>query len=342
MKRERKIIYGVILGVISVLLLLTVYLLIYFWNMRDISINKEYINVKEDSYIDYTIKLKDNNYITDSSKVTTYVTDMIDYINIYYDYKTNFSDKVSGKVLVSISGVLVGNSKEDNSTVLYNEFLKPEDVNYKVEGGLISLGDSYKLDFNNVNKIFESFKEINKKDLDGYIKYDVTITYEVYSELVKQMVTKKTKLTLDMPLGGTTKIVASEDTKDSEQVIFAKMTDKQKPLYLAICLELFGAAVLFIILILMIINQMKKTVSRYEKELDKLLNKYKRRIVTLKRVPDLSNKTVVLVKNFEDLNNVSKIKNINFVEMIENKLSIFFINDNDITYVYNFDSRKVR
>ncbi|MCR5483640.1 MAG: hypothetical protein K6E99_04500, partial [Bacilli bacterium] len=72
------------------------------------------------------------------------------------------------------------------------------------------------------------------------------------------------------------------------------------------------------------------------------LRNRKRRIVRLKSLPDLSNRNVVLVKTYKDLENVNEYKNINFVEIIPNKLSVFFITDNGITYVYNLDAKKVK
>ena len=341
MKKERKIIYGVIIGVLSILLLLTLYLLFYFFSMRDVSITKEYVKVNDEDSINFTIKLKDNNYITDASKVTTYVTDMIDYVNVYYDFKSVFSDEVKGKVTVNASATLIGNSVSDNTTVLYNEFYTAEEATYTVDGSVINLADTYKLDFDKQNKTYKSFAEVNNIGMNGYIRYEVTVNYKVYNDLINDYISKTTKLYANMPLGGSTQIELSDKVKDSK-MLYKKMPEEQKPLHLVICLELFGASVLFVILIIMVVNQIKTTASKYEKELDKLLDKYKRRIVKLRSVPDLSRKNVVLVKSFDDLNNVSKVKNINFVEIIENKLSVFYINDNDTFYVYNFDSKRVK
>lgn len=341
MKKEKKIIYGIIIGVLGILLLLTCYLLFYFFNSRDISITKEYVKVNNDDNINFTIKLKDNKYITDSSKVTNYVTDMIDYVNVYYDFKSIFSDQVKGDATVNVSAILVGTSKTDNTTLLYNEFYTADPAKYTVDGSVINLADTYKLDFDAQNKVFKSFEEVNGLDLNGYVKYEVTVNYQVYNDLINNYISKTAKLHVTMPLGGTTQIEVSKPISDSN-MIYKKMPDEQKPLHLAICLELFGAICLFVVLLILIINQIKGSISKYEKELDRLLSKYKKRIVKLRSVPDLSNKNVVLVKSFDDLNNVSKIKNINFVEIIDNKLSVFFINDNGTTYVYNFDSKRVK
>ena len=164
MKKERKIIYGVIIGVLSILLLLTLYLLFYFFSMRDVYITKEYVKVNDEDSINFTIKLKDNNYITDASKVTTYVTDMIDYVNVYYDFKSVFSDEVKGKVTVNASATLIGNSVSDNTSVLYNEFYTAEEATYTVDGSVINLADTYKLDFDKQKSDIQAKNE--KKELN--------------------------------------------------------------------------------------------------------------------------------------------------------------------------------
>ena len=80
---------------------------------------------------------------------------------------------------------------------------------------------------------------------------------------------------------------------------------------------------------------------KYEKLLDKMLRSKTNRIVRLKALPDMSNRNVVLISSFDEFKNISTYRNINYVDIIPGKLSVFFMTDNGITYVYNFDARKV-
>ena len=341
MSKNKKIAYSIIIFILFVLFCLTSYLLIYFFINRNVSITKEYINVIDSDSINYTIKLKDNDYITDSSKVNAYASDLIDYLNIYYKYNSKFSDQIKGEIKVNAKGTLIGTSKTDSSVVLYNEFYKNEDTDYDINGEIINYNDEYRLNFSEIKKIYDSFVDINKVDLNGVVKFDVTFDYEVYNELINDFVNNSVTLSINIPLENETKIDMSK-TYERNKNYYAKMPDEQKPLYLAICLELFGALVLFVIIFILLINQMRDSYSKYEKKLDKILRSNKRRIVRLKSVPDLTNRNVVLVKSFEELCKVSTYRNINYVEIIPNKLSIFFITDRDITYVYNFDAKKVK
>ena len=341
MSKNKKLGYSIIIFVLFVLFCLTSYLLIYFFRNRDISISKEYVNVIDSDSINYTIKLKDNDFITDSSKVNAYATDMIDYLNIYYKFNSKFSDKVVGEVEVNAIGYLIGTSKTDSSTVLYNEFYNHKDSDSNINGEIINYNDEYRLNFSEIKKIYDSFVDVNKIDLDGNVKFDVTLKYTVFNELINDYVDNNVTLSINIPLVNETKIECSK-TYERNKNFYAKMPDEQKPLYLAICLELFGALVLFVIIFILILNQIKTTSSKYEKILDSMFRNKKRRIVRLKSLPDLSNRNVVLVKSYKDLENVNEYKNINYVEIIPNKLSVFFITDNGITYVYNLDAKKVK
>ena len=341
MSKGKRIAYSVIIGVLFILFCLTSYLLIYFFMNRDVSITKEYVNVIDSDSINYTIKLKDNDFITDSSKVSAYATDMIDYLNIYYKFNSKFSDKVSGEVVTKATGTLVGTSKTDNSVVLFNEFYNHDDSDYDINGEIINYNDEYRLKFSEIKRIFDSFEDINKVDLNGYVKFDVTVQYKVFNELINDYIKNTVTLSINIPLETETKIDCSK-TYENNKNYYAKMPEEQKPLYLAICLELFGALVLFVIIFILILNQMRSNYSKYEKLLDSMLRNKKRRIVRLKSLPDLSNRNVVLVKSYKDLLNVNEYKNVNYVEIIEGKLSVFFMTDNGITYVYNFDAKKVK
>ncbi len=341
MSKNRKIGYSIIIFVLFVLFCLTSYLLIYFFRNRDISISKEYINVVDSDSINYTIKLKDNDFITDSSKVNAYATDMIDYLNIYYKFNSKFSDKVTGDIEVNAVGTLVGTSMSDSSVVLYNEFYNHKDSDYSMNGEIINYNDEYRLNFSEIKKIFDSFVDVNKIELNGSVKFDVTLKYTVYNDLINDYIKNDVTLSINIPIVNETKIDCSE-TYENNKNVYAKMPEEQKPLYLAICLELFGALVLFVIIFILIMNQMKVSSSKYEKLLDSMLRNKKRRIVRLKALPDLSNRNVVLVKSYKDLENVNEYKNINYVEIIPTKLSVFFITDNGITYVYNLDAKKVK
>lgn len=340
MSKNKKIFYSVIICILFILFCLTSYLLIYFFSNRDISISREYVNVIDSDSINYTVKLKDNDFITDSSKVKSYATDMIDYLNIYYKFNSKFSDKVNGEITSKVSGTLIGTSKIDDSVVLYNEFYNKEDSNYNLNGEIINFNDEYKLNFSELKKIYESFMDVNKVDLNGVIKFDVTFSYNVDNELINDNIKNTVTLSVNIPIVNETKIECS-NTYENSKNYYAKMPEEQKPLYLVICLELFGALVLFVIIFILILNQINATFSKYEKLLDKMLRSKTNRIVRLKALPDMSNRNVVLISSFDEFKNISTYRNINYVEIIPGKLSVFFMTDNGITYVYNFDARKV-
>ena len=340
MSKNKKIFYGVVLCILFILFCLTSYLLIYFFKNRDISISREYVNVIDSDSINYTVKLKDNDYISDSSKVKAYSVDMIDYVNIYYKFNNKFSDKITGEYSTKVVGTLIGTSKNDGSVILHNDFYSKEDSNSNLSGEIINFNDAYKLNFSELKKIFDSFIDVNKVDLNGFIKFDVTYNYNVYNELINDNIKNTVTLSINIPILNETKIECS-DTYENNKNYYAKMPDDQKPLYLVICLELFGALVLFIIIFILIINQINATYSKYEKLLDKMLRCKTNKIVRLRGLPDLSNRTVVLLKSFNDFKDISEYRNINYVEIIPGKLSVFFMTVNGITYVYNFDAKKV-
>ena len=108
MFKERKYVLAYVIAILSIFLGIIV--TIFGFNdttLKNISYNEE------GSKVNYKVFLKENDYFTDKylGEGETYITSLIDYININYNYAIKFSEKVSGDYTYNIVATILANKK---------------------------------------------------------------------------------------------------------------------------------------------------------------------------------------------------------------------------------------
>ena len=155
-KRQLKLItYFLILIIITVIGIISYYLISAGINSYII---KE-VSYKEKSDIDYKVYLFDNNFFDAPyiEKGKTYISSLIDYIDIEMKYNLNFSELVSGKYIYYVNGTILANKPNSNNDTYWNKtytLVEPQIVEYDSNKGFDFI-TNIKVDYQKYNNILK-------------------------------------------------------------------------------------------------------------------------------------------------------------------------------------------
>lgn len=301
-------------------------------------INEKKVNIEEKSNVDYTVYLKENDYLGESLPAgKQYIASLIDYIDNKFNYTFQADQTLFNDYSYNITADLVAHEKDDESRILYEKEyeLKPTQ-SFTTEGSSFSISDNIKLDYDYYNQIIAGFKSEYALSLDSYVKVKLNITINSTYEGFNNPIVKNETLEVKIPLTEQT-IKVGMEYKDINQ---ASEVEEERELEITniVFFFFFWASVLldvFVVLALVrCIEQEKKDKGRYQVELEKIQKHYDRAIVESSVLPNEEGKQVIEVERFEELldarENVEKpilhYKGVNE--------SIFSIVDGDIVYKY--------
>ena len=159
------------------------------------------LKYQESNNIDYKVYLKENDFFDDEyiSSGKTYITSLIDHIEVDYDYNIDFSEKVDANYKYKIIARLEAN-KSDSSD---NYWRKDYDITEEQERNIsklpnYSIKEHINVDYNKYNAILNEFKKTLGLNSTGVLKVYLQIKSEVNTEDIKTPI--KSELLLSLPL----------------------------------------------------------------------------------------------------------------------------------------------
>lgn len=314
-KKNRIILYYNLIFLLVILIGISSFFCAYFYNQIDTTIRTDEVSVVENSEVSYGVKeLGNSTYTLNKSD---FDIANIDSINTYFAYSLTFNDEVNGNYSYYITGYKVNNNEK-------TEIYKSDIVKYEITGSVINISSTF--DINDIQSIIEDASNI---------EYIINIDYSVINEKTGRNISDKVKLNINIPNSEHTTIEVSDKVENSKKVYTSsKFSDNS--LYVAILLEFMGAIILFIFIIVLILKAINRENDEYIITLERILKKYHKQIVVLKKVPDLSNMDVLFVDDFKDIAdaayNLDQV--INYVQVIKSKASVFIVINNNIAYCY--------
>lgn len=305
------------------------------------------MNYKETGDIKYKVYLKDNNYYDNSflGENMRYISDLIDYIDIEYDYDLLTSNKFKITNTSSIDAKII---IKENNKVLYDKNIsleEPQTNKYNIDN--IHINKNVRIDYQKYNNIVqELLKEYDiSNNVANVLEVELNIINDYDIEKIPVLDIDKKSLKIQIPLLKNTIEINNKEYDNINSKKEVKYTvNKEINNYI-----LLGISILFLIisLILFIIifisiktNNFYK--HQYKKLLNNILKKYNKNIVDVKDIPDMRGFDVYDVTSFEELLDSSKIFNkpIMHLEIEKNKTNLFFVEDNNEIYEYLMRTRK--
>lgn len=313
----------------------------------DISI----LNYNEYSKLDYNVYLKENNYFKENylPKDKQYITSLIDYIDIFFNYDFSSSKEVNTKYKYKIIGTLNAKYKVDNNTkkVWTKDYVLLEEKALNVDNkNTFRIEENIKVNYDEYNKIINNFK----KDYMLAVTSDLTISMlvNVDGEYVPAQKVFNTKSNLDLviPLSEQTIAIKTNYKESNENQILT--TEKigrfsNFSLFFVGIAMLAGAVAIIYSVIRKVIQEDKKQ-TKYIKELKKILHDYDDIIVEVKKPPTISKSKSSEVSTFSELVNAQiEVRSpIVFSEISKNEVGIFVLFDKEHAYYYVLEYKEKR
>lgn len=343
MKTNRKILYTILLIALLILASVSSFFLYYFYKMRNENLSFNKIDVQESSTVSYNVLANDSKFYDSSVSKKSYITREIKDVQTYFNYILTFSSDISINYSYIIEGKIIGSTKGTDDRILEKTIYKNTPVVKQYSGKIINLTDTFDIDVPYYVQLKDEFVNQYNIDVDAYIEYHITISYAYTSNAINKSKTDKKELSIIIPISevSTMPVVPLNNIYTHSE--YSDLTEKDRSTYLAICLELFGSTMLFILTGILIFKRLisDTEVVLYRKDIKEILSKYKEYVVKLKNMPDFDDIDVLFVDKFQDLYDLCLFtkKPINYFEVLEDKTAIFVIFNDFKAYVYKVNIR---
>ena len=301
---------------------------------------------QEDNSVHYKVFLKKNDFFEtpylDENK--TYITSLIDHLNVDFQYAINFSDKVSGDYEYDIKAIISAD-KKNNEVGNYwtKEFVVKEldklDVNNKSS---YLIKENIDIDYNKYNDLLNEFKKETKVTTDATLTIKMEIKNAVNAEDTD--VDFDRELSLSIPLSELTVEgkVSTEDESKSNTI--TKRVRDHHPKFIFCRVVGIISTITSFLMLFSLYKMYKRMILKdlYKHKLKKLTTTYDGIIVNVKNLPDLTGLNVIEVTSFEELIDAhSEVRlPINFYENERKKQSYFVLINGGQAYVYRFNLKE--
>ncbi len=332
----RKTIVGLVVFISSIILI-----------KLSLTTNTKYnIHYSNKSNIDYNVYLKPNNFYetTFLPKDKQYISSLIDYIDINFDYtfkkyeNTNLEYSYYINATILIDNLQGKNIYNNEKTIVNKKPFNP------VTNDTFSVNENVKIDYAMYNNLTTSF--INNYGISANSKVVVSLYVDILgkdAEFVKE-INKKPVSSLEIPLTNKNIDITmnSKLSNNSDEVMEYKSTVISLPILLTLAIILAITDIILVIVIIIYTIRKCDVHTLYNLKLKRILKDYDRYITetaATESVPELLNdekSRVEIVKSFDNLINVRESieKPILYHEERPGEEAVFYIFDDKVTYIY--------
>lgn len=304
------------------------------------------MNYQEKGDIQYKVYLKANDHYDELflEEDMRYITDLIDYIDINYNYNLKTSNKFDIVNNNSMNANII--IKEKNKILYKKNISLEESETKKYKNDNIHITKNVKIDYQQYNDIVKQLlKEYNiTKDVTNVLEVELSIINDYDIEKIPLLTTDEKSIKLEIPLLENT-IELSEkyhNINDNKTVKYSVNKEINNYILLGISILFLTISIVMFIILLISIKTNNFYKHQYKKLLKNILKKYDKNIVKVKDIPDLRGFEVYDVVSFEELLDTSKIYNkpIMHMEIEKDRINLFFVEENNLIYQYLMRTRK--
>ncbi|MBR6072790.1 MAG: hypothetical protein IKP76_00515 [Bacilli bacterium] len=329
--KKRRIVYILFIIVLIVLANISLYYYFYFDNIRKSNTYKTELLVNEKSSITYNIETVDHKYYY-SKQDEKYNINNVSKIDLFFNYNLNFDKSVTGEYTYYIRGVVMDTQEEKK--VLY----KSDEFKYKIEGkNVININHLQNIDLKALIDANNDISTMNEAD----IKYEMVVVYHIYNKEVNKFISNSKTIEIDIPITTGNSIFKSPNNERNYKE-YSNETAGNNYTYLIVCLEFLGSVILYLLCIAYLIDRISPSEYMNDYELETIKHKYKKDIIEIDFIPDLTYKEVLFVDSMDDLVKYSREYKvpIDCINIIKHKETIFAVIYDKNAFVYKVSVRK--
>lgn len=327
---------------IKILITILMVIISLFIFIKETNLKKNEIfsyNISQNT--DYKVYIKPNEFIGDRylEKDNIYVSNMVDYININFNYNYDASKMAELQYNYDIIAILYVDYTNNNQNLLKKQYDIIRDKFLKLDNSnKIAINETININYNDYNDEVLRFKEKYNLPVKAYLKiYFVVKTNINLEKTIEKQSISEIDIELNQPVFGINEKNNGEGyyqiSKQGEDI----RNINKAQILISMILFIFGV-IYFIILIRHKFFIKEKI---YEINLNSILKKYSDIIVELRDTVNLTEYKIIEVKNFFELVDVEEEIRAPILYYKEEKFKdVFLIIDNQFVYRYIFEKGK--
>lgn len=253
----------------------------------------------------YSVCLKENEFISQScfSENRSFVTSLIDVVNLKLNYNLNSSNMADYKYKYSVKALVSANEKGDTSKIVYSEeetlleeMLEENDINN------ITLAKDIAVDYQKYNNLITNFKKDYVLALDSKVTITATISVIGKRSSIDEEIVENKSSSITIPLGEQTATVSDNNADIRGSGTIIKYSDERVYGARSFILDAsYKFDILFAILIIISIIKYLPTQKEYTKVVSKIIKNYDQAIVKVSKEPSITGLKVIEVSSFNEI-----------------------------------------
>ena len=223
---------------------------------------------------------------------------------------------------------------DGESKVLY----KSENFKYMInDKNVINVNYLQNIDLKKMIEANHDIAEMNEAE----IKYEMVVLYHIYNKEINKFVSNSKTIEIDIPITtGEAIVISPKEEKNYKE--YSNSLSRNNSTYFIICLEFLGSVILYILCIVYLIERLSPKDYINDYELEAIKSKYKKYIIDINILPNLTYKDVLFVDDMDELvkyANKYKVP-IDCIEILKHKENIFAVIYDKYAYVYKVSVKK--
>lgn len=326
-----------------VILMIVFFVLTYlFGNVAFKTKTKIYVNYQNKSTVNYQVKLLDNDIYEDEflPMGESYISSLVDYIEINYNYEVLYDTKINGFYSYNIDTEVVAYEDDINDSLWKKTYPLTENQVILLNQNdtfVTKASDRIRINFGKYKQILDDFVSKYDIPISGYLMVNFNVQKNLDFKGFRNVIEDDDAIKVIIPLTyDTFKInVIDNNNEIGSYNEFSRLKDVN---YLLLVFSAFCLAVALSILAVVIkdILMISKNESKYILERDKILRKYADKIINVNKFYNIKKYNLIYVDSFNELLDVYKKKEapISFREIKKNYKALFVIIDDENAWIY--------
>lgn len=299
------------------------------------------------STIDYNVYLKQNDFIGESILPAgkTYITELVDKINMTmkYEYNSSLSIPISyqHKIIATIYGLYNEDPNSDDNPIIWEKETVIKDLKETVTKSNNNFIVTENFDLNMTEFNEEIAKFVNRFDIPTAAYLEVKMPVIINGSNKKYLINENYIVIARIPLIDKVMSVEAEtnksETKNAKTLIEETFKiEPGKTIVYSLVIIISGALITISIIKLTKSNSK----SSYNVELQKLKNDYNELIVATNNMVDIKKFIPVSIVSFEEMRNLSNCLTMPIILYEKKEVACFYIVKDNIIYVYIMKEKK--